>query len=67
VSWWQLQAIKQTQQAWERSYYAERPVACPNDGTPLESAYVTQRWGGQMSVLHCPMGDYSYTSGRRET
>ena len=67
MSWWELQAIRQTQQAWERSYYALPPDACPYDGTPLDVAYTTLVGGGRQMVRHCPMGDFTYTGGRRQT
>ena len=67
MSWWQIQSIKQTQQLWERSYYALPPDACPRCGQPLDVGYQTQWLGGQQLIRHCDAGHYTYTSGRRET
>jgi hypothetical protein len=67
MSWWELKAIADTHKAWKAAYYALPPDACPNDGTPLEMGYQTQTGGGRLLLRHCPMGDFVYTGGRRQT
>ncbi len=44
MSWTELQAIVDDAEA--EALRDDPPVACPNDGEPLES--------GQDNVLHCP-------------
>lgn len=67
MAWWQLKSVADDQRAWERSYYALPPDACPNDGSPLDVGYSTQVGGGKLLIRHCPLGDYTYAGGTRLT
>jgi hypothetical protein len=52
MSWDQLLSILKENKRVERERQWREPIACPNDGTPLERTS-----GG---LLHCPWGDYTY-------
>lgn len=68
MPWWQLKNIADDQRAWQRSYYALPPDACPYCGTPLEVGQTSgDQNAGKMMVRHCPMGDYNWTGGTRIT
>lgn len=67
MSWWQLKSIADDQRAWERSYYALPPDACPLCGTPLDVGNESQAGSGKLLIRHCPLGHYEYTGGRRIT
>lgn len=36
VSWWQLDSVLKEQAEYAQYYRSQPPVACPNDGQPLE-------------------------------
>ena len=52
MSWYQLLAIRREAIDEFRAQESAPPVACPNDGEPLDS--------GPDGTLHCPWGDYEY-------
>ena len=52
MSWEQLQAIVQQNEETRLRDNAERPVACPIDGTPLVD--------NGKGTLNCPMGNYTW-------
>ena len=52
MSWDELLAIFQENEANAEEDASARPVACPNDGTPLDE--------NAEGVLNCPMGDYRF-------
>jgi hypothetical protein len=47
MSWYQLLDIYKQDQAWRQWYANQPPVACPNDGTPLEEGP-----GGELFCRH---------------
>lgn len=51
MSWEQLVDIAREAAAERAAEAARGPVACPNDGEPLEE---------RNGVRHCPWGDYQY-------
>ena len=67
MPWWQLKSIRDNQRAWERSYYALPPDACPYCGLPLTVGSESEPGGGKLQIRHCPGGDYRYTGGTRLT
>ncbi len=67
MPWWQLKSIADANRAFIASYYSLPPDSCPNDGTPLEVGSQSQVGGGKLQMRHCPMGDYVWQGGRRET
>lgn len=55
VMGWDLYSTLQEQAALVDYYKTIRPVACPNDGTPLLEGPPQQP-----GILYCPMGDFRY-------
>lgn len=53
MSWQQLADIYREGSARRETEMLEPPVACPNDGTPLEE--------GPRGELHCPFDGYTWT------
>lgn len=53
MSWEQLQQIGREAAEHARDEKTRPPVACPNDGQPLQAG----RRGGE---VHCPWGDYQW-------
>jgi hypothetical protein len=51
----QLLSIHRQQQAYDRYYASQPPVACPHDGTPLRNCPP-----GATDTLYCPDGDFYY-------
>lgn len=51
MAWEQLIDIAREAAEERRAEAAQGPVACPNDGEPLEE---------HRGVKHCPWGDYQY-------
>lgn len=47
MSWEQLLAIEAQNREWRQEYATAPPVACPNDGTPLEEGP-----GGELFCRH---------------
>lgn len=50
MGWQQLVDMGKQNAQDEMDYIQERPVACPNDGSPLDT--------GPNGELHCPFGDW---------
>lgn len=57
MAWEQLISIRDEAIAYKRDEIQNPPVACPNDGEPLDA--------GRNGVLHCPWGDFEYPRDRR--
>lgn len=57
MAWEQLISIRDEAIAYARDERTMPPVACPNDGEPLDA--------GRNGVLACPWGDYEYPRDRR--
>ena len=55
VTGWDLYSTLQEQAQYVEYYKAQRPVACPNDGTPLELGPPSQP-----GVLYCPFDGWRY-------
>lgn len=55
MSWQHLADILRQDAQEEEDWLAEEPVACPNDGFPLER--------GPRGELHCPAGDWTRPAG----
>lgn len=56
MSWEQLRDIYRVAAAEKRANDALRPIACPNDGEPLES--------GSNGSLHCRSDGWSWPSDK---
>lgn len=56
MSWEQLRDIYREAADELRAARGRPPVACPNDGEPLQP--------GPGGALHCPWGDYEYPRDR---
>lgn len=55
VTGWDLLATLQEQAAYREFYDTQRPVACPNDGTPLREGPPSQP-----GVLFCPFDFWTF-------
>ena len=55
ISWEQLKAIMDEARATRELERREPPVACPNDGEPLEQ--------GPRGTLHCKFDGYIWSGG----
>lgn len=52
MSWEQLEAIMQENRVTHANWLRDPPVACPNDGVPLDVKGDNTR--------NCPLGDYRW-------
>jgi hypothetical protein len=57
--YWALKSILDAQRRDVEAYNAQPPIACPNDGTPLQQ--------NREGLRSCPMGDYTWRGGQRLT
>lgn len=55
MSWQQLESILQEQASYEDLYRSAEPVACPNDGEPLQLGPPNHP-----GVLFCPFDGWQY-------
>lgn len=55
MAWEQLISIRDELAAYVRDERISPPVACPNDGEPLDV--------GRRGVRHCPWGDFEWPRG----
>jgi len=55
VTGWDLYATLQQQAQYREFYDTARPVACPNDGTPLKEGPPSQP-----GILFCPFDFWTY-------
>jgi hypothetical protein len=56
VAWEQLLSIRDEAMAYKRDELTNPPVACPNDGEPLDA--------GRNGVLHCPFDGWEWPRDR---
>lgn len=56
MAWEQLISIRDEAMAYKRDELTNAPVACPNDGEPLEE--------GRNGVRHCPYDGYEWPRDR---
>jgi hypothetical protein len=57
MAWESLIAVYRQAAEDRRQLDQQPPLACPNDGEPLQP--------GPQGQLHCPAGDYEYPRDRR--
>lgn len=55
MSWYQLDSILKEQSAYWQAYAASPPMACPNDGEPLQ-----QGPPEHSGILFCPFDGWQY-------
>lgn len=56
ASWWQLDSVLKERAEYAGYYRSQPPVACPNDGTPLETSPARD----PRVQLFCPHDGWAY-------
>lgn len=55
MSWWQLDSVLKERAEYANYYRSQPPVACPNDGTPLQEGPPQQP-----AIRYCPFDGWTY-------